>query len=638
MKKLLSMIYLMALVIVVVGCSEAITTEEDPIIESDLVQRFTDYDDLKSYFDNMEQRSYFTSSMEGDMATPEMATDDQAKDEAPSYSETNVQVEGIMEMDSIITDGYYIYMARNSFLRIIDVESMTVIYENELETGYYSGIYLYENRLVSLYTQYEYNDDDQVRPYYDFWWGVSNTHISVLDVSDKTDIQETRHLEFENTYLYDSRMIEGELYLLMNSYSWYYEDDVWVPMYSDSVLGEEMISLGFDDIYYFPESDLSNAYLLIGSFSVMDDQEIDLNAYLGYAFEVYMSHQNLYLSGYQYIYDEETQRVERLTNILRFEIVDNKLVFRAANQIKGWTLNQFSFDEYEGVLRVATTDYEWDGETMTINNQLYLLDATDEELTQISVLEGLGKPGERIYAVRMSGDTGYVVTFQNIDPLYKLDLSDPENPFKVGELEEEGVSDYLHPIGDDLMIGIGRQADASGEFTVFTGVKVALYDVSGDDPVTIETLLVEGEYSYSPVTYNHKLFVEYDWNESLLFAIPVFGYSENYDRYYQGVYVYQVDGRDISQVALLMEETELYYYSYIEKAIFIGDSVYTISYAQINEFDMNNDFERIDTLILEERSIKDDEITTEDDETHSSESTEGSSEERTDDASDTNTQ
>ena len=108
MKKLLSMIYLMALVFVVVGCSEAITTEEDPIIESDLVQRFTDYDDLKSYFDNMEQRSYFTSSMEGDMATPEMATDDQAKDEAPSYSETNVQVEGIMEMDSIITDGYYI--------------------------------------------------------------------------------------------------------------------------------------------------------------------------------------------------------------------------------------------------------------------------------------------------------------------------------------------------------------------------------------------------------------------------------------------------------------------------------------------------------------------------------------------------
>jgi uncharacterized secreted protein with C-terminal beta-propeller domain len=319
---------------------------------------------------------------------------------------------------------------------------------------------------------------------------------------------------------------------------------------------------------------------------------------------------------------------------LRFEIVDKKLVFRAANQIKGWTLNQFSFDEYEGVLRVATTDYEWDGETMTINNQLYLLDATDGELTQISVLEGLGKPGERIYAVRMSGDTGYVVTFQNIDPLYKLDLSNPEQPLKVGELEEEGVSDYLHPIGDDLMIGIGRQADSSGEFTVFTGVKVALYDVSGDDPVTIETLLVEGQYSYSPVTYNHKLFVEYDWNESLLFAIPVYGYADDYDRYYQGVYVYQVDGRDISQVALLMEETELYYYTYIEKAIFIGDSVYTISYAQINEFDMNNDFERIDTLILEDRYIKDDEITTEDGESQPSDSTE----ERTDDASDTNTQ
>ena len=52
---------------------------------------------------------------------------------------------------------------------------------------------------------------------------------------------------------------------------------------------------------------------------------------------------------------------------------------------------------------------------------------------------GLGK-GEEVYAVRFVGDVGYVVTFEQVDPLYTLDLSDPERPRVVGELKIPGLS------------------------------------------------------------------------------------------------------------------------------------------------------------------------------------------------------
>jgi hypothetical protein len=74
---------------------------------------------------------------------------------------------------------------------------------------------------------------------------------------------------------------------------------------------------------------------------------------------------------------------------------------------------------------------------------------------------GLGVT-ERIYAVRFIGDVGYVVTFRETDPLYTLDLSDPSDPTVVGELKILGYSAYLHPMGDDLLLGVGQDADLQG--------------------------------------------------------------------------------------------------------------------------------------------------------------------------------
>ena len=83
-------------------------------------------------------------------------------------------------------------------------------------------------------------------------------------------------------------------------------------------------------------------------------------------------------------------------------------------------------------------------------------------LREVGRVGGLGG-GEQIYAVRFIGDTGYVVTFRQVDPLYTLDLSDPAEPRVVGELKIPGYSAYLHPVGEGLLLGIGQDATATGQ-------------------------------------------------------------------------------------------------------------------------------------------------------------------------------
>lgn len=68
-----------------------------------------------------------------------------------------------------------------------------------------------------------------------------------------------------------------------------------------------------------------------------------------------------------------------------------------------------------------------------------------------------------------------MVTFRQIDPLYAIDLSDPARPQTLGELKIPGFSEYLHPIGDGLMIGIGTDADRRG---MTRGGQAAVFDLS----------------------------------------------------------------------------------------------------------------------------------------------------------------
>jgi len=604
------------------------TTEVLPTPES--VGNFSSYDELKTYLSTYYEESnnnlflyrngdinFADSALEGSVVTTTAtASYNSDSDQQKTYSETNNQVEGVYESDTILTDGVYIYVTSNSHFYIVDSETLAIVFTYSYENAYLIGMYLYNDKVVVLSSEYSYEEttDSEKTDYY-YWYRYSyGIRANVFDVSDIDNVEIMKSLYFDSASIVDTRMIDGTVYMVLDNYAIYYgySGDDFVPEYLDSVLGDSTISLPAENIYYMPNDNQSFGYLLLISFSVNNNEAANVKAYLGSSYQIYMSHNNLYTIIYRSNYDSETNQYSQDTFILRFQISNEELVYQAIGKVEGMPIDQFAMDEYEGVFRIATTgyNYNWNDQTNSTTNTMFLLDATTvNQMTEISRLEDLGKANERIYSVRYSDDYAYLVTFVNTDPLYKLDLSNPSLPFVAGFLEEDGVSDYLHEIiKDQLMIGIGRQAETVGTWTHFTGVKVALYDTTGASPAMIETYFVEGEYSYSPVVYDHKAFVSYTPVDSdfTYVVIPVYEYSDLWFHSSQSAYVFKVyftgDLEFVTKLTHMDENSEnpyYYYFDSIERTVMIGDRIYTVSYTKIQMYDMNDNFTLLASTQLE---------------------------------------
>ncbi len=190
------------------------------------------------------------------------------------------------------------------------------------------------------------------------------------------------------------------------------------------------------------------------------------------------------------------------TMIHKFDLSKRSADYRASGEVPGYMLSQWSMSEYDGYLRIASTDAPewWDGPE---SESMVTVLATDgDELETVGTVDGLGR-GERIYSVRFFGDTGYVVTFRQVDPLYVIDLSNPERPTLSGELKIPGYSAYLHPIGDDALLGVGQDADNDGRVR---GLQASLFDVSDPaDPERVDRFTMQG--GHSEVEWDHHAFL-----------------------------------------------------------------------------------------------------------------------------------
>ena len=185
------------------------------------------------------------------------------------------------------------------------------------------------------------------------------------------------------------------------------------------------------------------------------------------------------------------QRNLTRTGIVRVGVGGDALSVGATGDVPGRPLNQFSMSQHEGTLRITTTvprAVDTDSE-----NDLYTLDATT--LERGGNVTGMGA-GQEVYAVRYVGDTAYVVTFRRIDPLHVVDLSDPDDPEEIGELELPGFSTYLHPIDDGTVLGIGEE---EGQ------VKAVLFDVSDPaNPTVADDRILEEHWS--AISESHHAF------------------------------------------------------------------------------------------------------------------------------------
>ncbi|HLD87587.1 MAG TPA: beta-propeller domain-containing protein, partial [Candidatus Nanoarchaeia archaeon] len=151
-------------------------------------------------------------------------------------------------------------------------------------------------------------------------------------------------------------------------------------------------------------------------------------------------------------YDTAKEEERRRTVIHKISIEDGSIEYEAKGEVKGYLLNQFSLDEHNGNLRVATTMETWTSQEYVQYNNVYVL---DEDMNQIGSLEKIA-PDERIYSARFMGDRLYMVTFKRIDPFFVIDLSG-NDPKILGELKLPGYSDYLHPYDENHIIGIGKE-------------------------------------------------------------------------------------------------------------------------------------------------------------------------------------
>lgn len=242
---------------------------------------------------------------------------------------------------------------------------------------------------------------------------------------------------------------------------------------------------------------------------------------------VYASPDHLYVAAPEWVDWPAVPEAERDavaddhgTDIHRFDISDpTAAAYEGSGHVDGTLLDQFAMDEHDGHLRVATTTGSpWavgEGES---ESHLVVLAPEDGALARVGGVSGLG-PGETIHSVRFMGDVGYVVTFEQKDPLYTIDLSDPADPRVTGELEILGYSAYLHPAGDGRLIGVGQDATEDG---TVVGMQVALFDVSDPAaPARVAQTTVSG--ASSAAEWDHRAFLW--WPDDGLVAVPASAYG-----------------------------------------------------------------------------------------------------------------
>ena len=264
------------------------------------------------------------------------------------------------------------------------------------------------------------------------------------------------------------------------------------------------------------------------------------------------------------------------TMIRRISYKDGVLTGEAQGKINGYLNDSFSIDEYNGNLRIVATI---DGATET-TNAVYVLNNKLEIIGQITDLA----EGETIYSARFMGDTGYFVTFRQTDPLFSVDLSDPENPEIIGTLKIPGFSEYLHFYGDNLLLGIGMDADEESGTT--NGMKISMFDIS--DPKDVKEIhkYTMKESYYSDVFYDYRA-VLIDYNKNMI-GFSAYGNQEMY-------YIFQYD--KTNGFNLEMQE-EVNGNSWMTaRGIYINDRLYIIKGNAIESYQIG-DYTKIDDLLI----------------------------------------
>ena len=516
------------------------------------------------------------------------------------------------------------------------------------------GIYLKDDQLIVVGDGSKAIDRDMS--------ARQTSYVASYNVRDKDNITLDWELEIEG-YINTTRSLNGNLYLLTTKNFWL--DDFYFYSNDSAVVErnqQKIEALTINDI--LPQAWLNQeAFSAVEATRCIDREQmyegtvfraeilsiltIPLDApdnlqavcTLESSQEVYATDQSIYLTQGEFNYLPDSRDVTYGTVIHKFSYTEDSVAYKASARIPGstgWRNNAFRLSEQGDYLRVVVSDdrggifIEPVVDTIAVadstsvevipksDHRLYVLAEDGDNpgvLKQISVLPNaqqtapIGKPGEDIYAVRYHGEYAYVVTFLRTDPVYAINLSDPASPFIEGELEIPGYSDYLHPIGDDLLLGIGKEAKMEGNIAYFQGVKVGLFDVSDKSaPTELVSFELGKRGSDTPVSHDYHAFTilsdEQTGVHKVAFPVSVhdretrewglgsasywYGWSKDILK------LYEVDDGNISGFPQLVDSGELvsrayaddsprdqYWYRDKPRSVIVDDAVHYISRGKV---------------------------------------------------------
>ena len=419
-----------------------------------------------------------------------------------THSKTNTQVEGVDEADIIKSDSKYIYYipgtdyGENRKIEIFSAKGKNTKLLSKINAKadeFFDEMYLNGDTLIAV--GYRFTNDK------------SDTFVNIYDISNREEPKIKSSYVQAGAYL-SSRSVNNSVYIISNYYINNIKDGI-VPYIEENDKKQELQIPDICAVKGSPDT----SYAVIGAVNLDGKSNKEsTKAVLGASSNVYCNDKNLYLTG-SYNYDNNSSPKD--TTVLKYSFDGLKITLKASNKIKGIVNDQFSLDEKDGNLRIATSVYSSEDSDKG-ENYLFIL---NENLNKIGEVSGFAH-GEHIEAVRYINNTAYVITYEETDPLFVIDLSDPREPEIKGEVKIDGFSTSLTPVDENTVLGIGYSTVKNGDSLQQNGLKTVLFDISeSENPkVLSQRSFLNAD---SPAQEDHKAICIGDKG---CFAVPVSNY------------------------------------------------------------------------------------------------------------------
>ena len=591
------------------------------------------------------------------IAQSEAASSSPNDSNGSSY-QTNTQVENVDEADIVKVKGnhiFYIASGINSnsatcymyteeddelklskeieFSEQIDVIDTKDNYELvQITRMTPEDLYVTDKYLVLRINKYEYKRTRYLKDSKYYYYGSYDYGYTCLfQIYDVETLDLVTTIDTAGTNV-STRLIDNTLYIVNNYRDYMYNDNAFY-FYPYFYVGDKIYYPYVNNIYCCDGNE-TKTYVSIYKVTLGDEISIeDLHILTPTVNNIYSSMKNIYLiRSYGNTVVKEEDYVSSYSNSRVVVVnIEDALTLSGSFDVRGKISDKYWIDEKDECIRVVTTGtetkryffdqkYYYKSES-SVFNVLTIFKKTEEGFIEAGLIkEGLGKPGETVRSVRFNGDVVTIVTFKNTDPIYYVDISDPENPVITSSLEITGYSVYQHPYKDNYVIGFGHETEG-----LEVGFKITLFDVSDKNNIKQvgESLLIPnyvttkaGDNAYYRMSYSTPEFFN---NPKALFVdneLGIFGFRlKGTDQYYydsgNGRYDYdyqksknvmkylmfkvdETSDEPIKMITLAMETqllNDIDYstnYNYVrglfERLVFIGNNYYLISTTRVNSF------------------------------------------------------